>query len=149
MKKLSLAEQQVAWKNFTLMRQSLASALEARLQATSGVSSADFQILLALGECPTGKLRGKDMVAVIGWEKSRISHQVSRMESRGLVEKCDCDDDARAAWITLTEKGRELREQAIEAHQKALNELFFDALDAQELAAVNSLSTKLVERLKN
>ncbi|WP_371601214.1 MarR family winged helix-turn-helix transcriptional regulator [Streptomyces sp. NBC_00564] len=49
-------------------------------------------------------LRAKDLGAEVGWERSRLSHQISRMEKRGLVTREACADDARGSMVRLTER---------------------------------------------
>ena len=46
------------------------------------------------------------------WERSRLSHQVRRMEARGLVDRVGCKDDRRGAWVGITDAGRAASEEA-------------------------------------
>src|SRR6188768_946715 len=86
------------WRAFSLMRRQLDLTLERRLQADGGISSADFAILVALQDEPSRRLRAGRIADLIGWEKSRVSHQLKRMENRGLVTREECGDDARGVW---------------------------------------------------
>ena len=83
-------EEWAVWRTFYAMRRQLDRALEDQLQRDAGISGADYEILLALFTSRDRRLRSRDLVDRIGWEKSRISHQVTRMESRGLVERSEC-----------------------------------------------------------
>ena len=78
------------WRSFVMMRRQLDRALEHRLQEDAGISGPDFEILLSLFKAPDNQLRARDLVELLGWEKSRVSHQVTRMVARGLVEREVC-----------------------------------------------------------
>ena len=138
------AEEWQVWRTFYTMRRQLDRALENQLQADAGISSADYEILLVVFESPQKRLRSRDLAEVIGWEKSRISHQVSRMETRGLVERTECEDDLRGTWIGITADGRRTALGAMRKHRQAIREIFFDVLEAQELGALQSVSDKVL-----
>src|ERR1700730_17610740 len=71
----------------------------------SGLSSGDYQVLLALKEADGMRLRSSELAATIEWERSRLSHHLGRMEQRGLIRREDCATDNRGAEILLTENG--------------------------------------------
>ena len=72
------------------MSKRLLSQLGAELQRETGLSAADYEVLVNLSEATQGRLRPSELGAAIKWEKSRLSHQVSRMEQRGLVKRSAC-----------------------------------------------------------
>ncbi|MFV8264514.1 MarR family transcriptional regulator [Mycolicibacterium peregrinum] len=55
-----------------------------QLQADSCLSLADYDVLVALSNVGDDGMRVSDLAAQIGWERSRLSHQLRRMEQRGL-----------------------------------------------------------------
>src|SRR5690554_2039572 len=138
------SEEWQVWRSFYAMRRQLDRALENQLQADAGISSADYEILLALFESPHRRLRSRDLAELIGWEKSRISHQVTRMEARGLVERTECEDDLRGTWVGITADGRRAALGAMREHASTIRSIFFDALSADELAALDSASDKVL-----
>jgi DNA-binding MarR family transcriptional regulator len=138
------AEEWQVWRTFYTMRRQLDRALEIQLQADAGISSADYEILLAVFESPQKRLRSRDLAEVIGWEKSRISHQVSRMEARGLVERTECEDDLRGTWVEITPGGRRTALGAMRKHRQIIREIFFDVLEEQELGALQTVSDKVL-----
>ena len=89
------AEEWNVWRSFITMRNHLDRTLERQLQSSGDISAADYQVLIALFESPEKQQRARELSARIGWEKSRLSHQVTRMEKRGLLERTECDTDAR------------------------------------------------------
>jgi DNA-binding MarR family transcriptional regulator len=135
------------WRAFFLMRRQLDLTLERRLQADAGISSADFAILVSLYEEPTKRLRAGHIGDLIGWEKSRVSHQLSRMEQRGLVKREECGDDARGVWIVLTAEGSRSVLSAMRDHNEAVRQYFFDLLDDDELAVIQRISTRVLDTI--
>jgi DNA-binding MarR family transcriptional regulator len=132
------------WRAFTRMRSQLDRALADRLDANAGISSADYVVLLVLFEAPERRLRATRIAALIAWEKSRLSHQLTRMEQRGLVQRTDCDDDQRGKWVVLTNDGRRAVLKAMRDHNHAIREYFFDVLDDDEQAVLRRLSDRVL-----
>ncbi len=104
-------------------------------------------MLLTLFESPERRLRGRDLGELIAWEKSRVSHQVSRMEARGLVERQECREDARGTWIGITPEGRRTLLRAMRDHGATLRRYFFDVLRPEELELLQSLSKRVLDRI--
>src|SRR5438132_5876095 len=77
--------QQHVWQGYLHLNQDLLALLEQQLARESGLSGADYRVLHPLSEAPSGLLRARDLGREIGWDRSRLSHQLSRMEKRGLV----------------------------------------------------------------
>lgn len=125
------------WDAFYTMRRRLDRALELRLHTQSGVSAAEYEILVGLGRSADRRLRVRDIADHIGWEKSRVSHQVTRMERRGLVRRSECPTDGRGTWVELTADGRRAMLTATRGHTAAIHEYFVTSLgdDAQTLHA--------------
>ena len=144
----SLSGDQVElWRSFYAMRRKLDRALDLQLQRESGVSASEYEILLSLNEAPQRRLRIKDIAGAIGWEKSRVSHLVTRMERRGLLNRADCEVDGRGSWIGLTTVGRRTIIGATRGHTDAIRRYFFDVLSPQETAAVAELSPRIIDAI--
>ena len=128
------AEQAETW--FAYMRVVLRMDYEVNreLQADSGLSHQDFHVLNALADSPGQRLRLGDLAVRIGWERSRVSHQLLRMERRGLVDRLPSASDARATDAALTAEGRAALRRALPGHLDLVRTMFFDGLD-QELIA--------------
>jgi DNA-binding MarR family transcriptional regulator len=92
-------------------------------------------------------LRTRDLGRSIGWERSRLSHQVSRMEKRGLVVREECESDARGSMIRLTETGRAAIEAAAPDHVEAVRGYLFDKLSREEQDTLTSLLDRVLEGL--
>src|SRR6185369_9061732 len=93
-----------------------------QLQRDAGISQADFSVLIRLSESNGQRLRTGELAELLAWEKSRVSHQVTRMEARDLLERTECDTDGRGTWVGLTDEGRRVLESASGDHAGAIRE---------------------------
>lgn len=136
-----------AWRAFIETTEQLRSVLAARLQAECGLSPGDYAVLLALQEADAHRLRSSVLAATIGWERSRLSHHLGRMERRGLIERQECSTDSRGAEIVLTPPGLDAFRSATVPHLRAIRELFVDALTPDQLDAVQDIVAALRRQL--
>jgi DNA-binding MarR family transcriptional regulator len=126
------------------MRLQLDRALADRLDENAGISAADYVVLLVLFEAEDRRLRAARLADLIAWEKSRLSHHLTRMEQRGLVQRQDCDDDLRGKWVVLTNDGRRAVLKAMRDHNRAIREYFFDVVTDEEQAVLQRLSDRVL-----
>jgi DNA-binding MarR family transcriptional regulator len=138
------AREQSAWRAYLDMHARLTARLERELQDDAAVSLADFAVLAQLSEHPDARLRVLELARRLGWEKSRVSHQLTRMTQRGLVERSNCSEDRRGAWMVLTDRGRATIEAAAPRHVESVRRYLFDALTPDQVGALESLSTAVV-----
>src|SRR2546423_6612974 len=108
--------EQRLWQGYLHLNQDLFAVLEQQLARESGLSGADYRVLHPLSEAPGGLLRARDLGTEIGWDRSRLSHHLSRMEDRGLVAREECAEDARGLMVRLTKAGRRAIEKAAAKH---------------------------------
>ena len=141
------AEEWDVWRSFITMRNHLDRTLERQLQSSGDISAADYQVLIALFELPDKQIRARELSAQIGWEKSRLSHQVTRMEKRGLLERTECDTDARGTWIGLTPAGSRAILSAMRGHQTAIRQYFFDVLSTDEQETLKQASLRVIDAI--
>ena len=139
--------EQHAWRATAEMHRRLSAAVERRLVLDSGLSAADYQVLVPLSESPEGRLRARDLARGAGWEKSRLSHQMRRMEQRGLVEREECPTDARGAYVRLTPAGRAAIEAAAPSHVETVRRLLFDVLEPGEVDLLAAVADRVLARL--
>jgi DNA-binding MarR family transcriptional regulator len=131
------------WREFLETTEALRGVLAARLQSDSGLSTGDYTVLLALSEAPAQRMRSSEMAAHIGWERSRLSHHLGRMERRGLIRREECATDNRGAEVVLAPAGAEAFQGATVPHLRAVRELFVDALTPEQLAAAEEIAAAL------
>jgi DNA-binding MarR family transcriptional regulator len=139
--------EQRAWRGYLTMQAELQATLHRRLQADAGLSLADFDVLVALSDRAGEPVRAGELAGVLQWEKSRLSHHLARMERRGLVAREDCPDDARGAFVALTDAGRRAQEAAAPAHVAAVRELVFDGLAPEQVDVLIAVSDEVRARI--
>jgi DNA-binding MarR family transcriptional regulator len=140
------AELQI-WREFIETSEALRAELASRLQAESSLSPGDYAVLLALGEARGHRLRSSELAATIGWERSRLSHHLGRMERRGLIRREDCATDSRGAEVVLQSAGADALRRSSVPHLRAVRELFVDALTLEQLAAAAGIAKALRAQL--
>ncbi len=142
-------EEQRAWRGLLRMMSQLNARMNRQLQEDYGVSLADYDVLVVLSEALAGRLRVFEVADTLAWEQSRVSHQLARMQRRGLVTREECPTDARGAFAVLTEAGRAAIEQAAPAHVETVRQLVFDGLSPGQLAALTAITTRVLGRLED
>ncbi|MEU0093952.1 MarR family winged helix-turn-helix transcriptional regulator [Kribbella sp. NPDC006257] len=135
------------WQAYRDSYRELLSALETRLLRNSGLSGADYALLQPLSTADQGVLRTRDLGRSIGWERSRLSHQVSRMEKRGLVTREECESDARGSMVRLTDAGRGAVEAAAPDHVDAVRTYLLDKLSREEQDLLAGLLDRILADL--
>src|SRR3954468_3484108 len=140
--------QQRAWQGYRRVNQELFAVLEQHLARESGLSGADYRVLVSLSEAPGGLLRARDLGSEIGWDRSRLSHHLSRMEKRGLVRREECAEDARGLMVRLTNAGRRAIEGAAPGHAEAVRRYFFDQLSNDEIETMAAVFDRILDNLK-
>jgi DNA-binding MarR family transcriptional regulator len=141
------AGQQRAWRAWLDAHAHLSARLNRELQASSGLSLSDYDVLVHLTDVSEGRLRSFELAEGLQWEKSRLSRQVARMAERGLVAKEAAPEDGRGAYVTLTRAGRRAIEDAAPAHVELVLQLLFDGLTPAQVRTLESIATSVVRRL--
>ena len=146
-RKLPNRDELHTWREFVETTEVLRGALTARLQKDTGLSPGDYAVLLALSEATGTRLRSSDLASIIGWERSRLSHHLARMERRQLIRREECITDNRGAEVVLSQAGAEAFHAATVPHLTAIRELFVDALTPEQLAAAGEIAAALQTHL--
>jgi DNA-binding MarR family transcriptional regulator len=139
--------EQAAWRAFQEMQMGLSAQLARDVAAHSKLSYPDYVVLVVLTDHPEG-MRLFELGTLLGWEKSRTSHQVDRMKARGLVEKCACDKDRRGAVVYASARGREEIAAAAPSHVEAVRRLFIDRLSPAQLGELRRISETVLGAIK-
>jgi len=135
------------WRSYVRMHAQLLRHLNRQLQADSDLSLQDYEVLVHLSEAEAGRLRAFELGTALQWEKSRLSHHLSRMEKRGLVAREDCTTDARGAFVVITRAGRTAIELTAPAHVAEVRKVFLDALTPEQLDTLGIISDAVLARL--
>ena len=138
-----------AWRSLQRMQLRIEGALARQLAAESGLSYSDYLVLVGLTASPGGRMRLFELARELGWEKSRVSHHITRMADRGLVKKEPCDADRRGAYVVVTARGRREIEAAAPGHVATVRRLFVDRLTRPQLAAIAEAAEEVLAALES
>lgn len=136
-----------AWRAFHKIRIQLLPPLIKHLNEECGMSEAEYQVFIGLRTSENGQLKPSQLAEAIGWELGRLSHQVSRMESKGLLAKQQCPVDARSCWVGATKKGQALFEKALPIQSREVDRLFSSALTNEQKRSLIEISEAIEAHL--
>lgn len=136
-----------AWRGYLRMHDLLRARLARELARDSGLSDADYGVLVHLSEAPRQRLRMHELVSRLLWEKSRLSHHVTRMQQRGLVLREVCASDGRGSFVVLTPAGVQAIERAAPGHVVAVRRHLFDLLSPAEVEVLSEITERVVDHL--
>ncbi|HBJ72545.1 MAG TPA: MarR family transcriptional regulator [Actinobacteria bacterium] len=143
------ADQQQSWRAWIAASTLLPEILGRDLQCESGLTLPDYEILVRLSESPDRRIRMSDLAERTLASRSRLSHQVDRMEKAGLVSRESCADDRRGSFAVLTTKGWESLVAAAPAHVNSVRTHLVDVLTPEEFEALGSMCAKVNEHLQS
>jgi DNA-binding MarR family transcriptional regulator len=141
------AEEQRAWRIHLDVSRLLTYQLERDLQPF-GLTMNDYEILVNLSESEGHRMRMSDLAAATLQSKSRLSHQITRMENAGLVRREHCESDRRGLYAVLTEDGWETMRKVAPHHVESVRKHFIDLLTPEALDAVHSSLAPIAEHLR-
>lgn len=141
------ADEQRAWRTYVRMSSLLPAQLNRQLQRDSGLTLPEYEVLVQLSEAPDHLLRPYQICDALNWEQSRLSHQLTRMQRRGLVARQECKADGRGAFVVLTPAGASAIDSAAPGHVAAVRDLIFDRLTDDQRAAFEQACSAIIEAL--
>ena len=140
-------EEQEIWRGYLAMVSALDIAMNRQLQSDCGISRSDYDVLVTLDE--QGPQRMFALGAALGWEQSRLSHQVRRMRERGLVSRADTKADRRGATVSLTAAGRAALRKAAPGHAALVRGLVFDGMTHAQREGFRSVVDTVLARTRD
>ncbi|MEO3862552.1 MarR family transcriptional regulator [Acrocarpospora sp. B8E8] len=143
---LSPAEQS-AWRAHLAAHRLLTHRLDRELQE-HGLSFNDYEILVNLSESPDRRMRMSDLADATIQSRSRLSHQISRMEAAGLVTRENCEDDRRGTFAVLTGKGWDTIQRVAPDHVAGVRRHFIDLLTPAQVAELDEIYTPVIAKLQ-
>lgn len=117
------------------------------LQAQQALSMSDYEILVRLSESPDRSMRMSELAEFTLSSRSKLTHQIDRMVSEGLVERRACEVDRRGSWAVMTDAGWQRLVAAAPDHVESVRAHLMDALSPQEFAALGEISRKILDGL--
>jgi DNA-binding MarR family transcriptional regulator len=137
-----------AWLGYRRMRLLLDLQLARELATGHGLSEPDYDVLSNLSDSGEGGVRLGDLAAYMRWSKSRLSHHITRMQQRGLVDRLECADDGRGSTLVLTDQGRHALTAAAPDHVASVRHHFMDLLTPEEIDTLAGLTHRVVDHLQ-
>ncbi len=137
-----------AWRAYIVGSQMLSYRLHRELQDNHGLALADYEILVRLSEQPGARMRMSVLAGEMASSKSRLSHQVTRMEQAGLVIRTECPSDGRGVFAELTDKGAEVLNTAAPTHLDGVRTHLIDLITDEEQAVLASVFERVDEHLR-
>ena len=135
-------EEQRAWRRYVEMQHGLERHLAQHTQREFGLSESDFEILVNLSESSNGRMRAVELADATQWEKSRLSHHLSRMEKRGLIAREP--GESRYPKVALTDAGWKAIKACAPANAARVRQLFVDVLGSRRLAVLSEIADDVI-----
>lgn len=142
-------EEQVSWRAWLAANLLLPDCLGRDLQAQTGLTLADYEILVRLSESPDRRVRLSDLAAQTLSSRSRLSHQMDRMQRAGYVRREECEDDKRGFYAVLTDHGWQTLVSAAPSHVESVRLRLVDVLTPEEFAELGRINAKIVAALED
>ncbi|MFF5141665.1 MarR family winged helix-turn-helix transcriptional regulator [Streptomyces sp. NPDC013157] len=136
------------WDVWMRAQRLLTTELERGLQRACDISKAEFSVLVTLWQAGGREMRVGELSESLDWDKSRVSHQLTRMEKRGFVQRTRYGADGRRAGIGLTAEGRRAAQSAVLVHGANIRRHVLDSLTPEQASVIRSWSEQAVDRLE-
>jgi DNA-binding MarR family transcriptional regulator len=141
------ATEQDAWRAYIRLAKMLTRQLDRDLNPF-GLSTNDYEILAELSEAPGHRLRMSELAELTAQSRSRLSHQITRMEARGLIRRDACTDDKRGTFAVITSHGVAAMERVAPSHVESVRTHFMDHLSPAELQVLTAAYRPVLEHLR-
>ena len=142
------ATQQRQWRAFRDGTALLFDVLGRELDAGSGLSLGEYEVLVRLSEAPGRTLRMSELADDLAHSRSRLTHTVARMERDGIVRREPARDDARGVNCVLTERGWQVLVDAAPGHVESVRRHLVDVLDDEQLATLGTAMQVVIDRIR-
>ncbi|MFN8183367.1 MAG: MarR family transcriptional regulator [Candidatus Nanopelagicales bacterium] len=143
------ADEQRHWRSWIAANLLLRDRLGRDLQEQTGLSLPDYEIMVRLSESPDRRMRMSDLADVTLSSRSRLSHQIDRMQRAGYVDRQECAQDRRGYFAVLTDTGYDTLVAAAPVHVDSVRQRIVDVLTPEEFAEFGRLNQKLTDALED
>jgi DNA-binding MarR family transcriptional regulator len=141
------SDEQTAWRSYIRLAKMLMRQLDRDLHPF-GLTTNDYEILVELSESPHHRLRMTELADLTAQSRSRLSHQITRMEARGLVHRDACDGDKRGTFAVITPRGLAVIERVAPYHVESVRRHFIDQIPPEQLAVLTEAYDPVLETLR-
>jgi len=140
----SLSPQELrVWYAFQIMGEEVLARVGRDIAQATALSGPEFGVLSRLAALGNGEMRQQALATVMGWEKSRLSHQLTRMQERGLIKRQSLD--GQAVLIVLTKLGREKLVEALPIRAESVRRHLLSRLSQQQIDSLVRMSNILTD----
>jgi DNA-binding MarR family transcriptional regulator len=136
-----------SWRAYVIGSELLRQRLNSELQDKHNLALVDYEVLVRLSEQDGLRMRMTQLADDLAQSKSRLSHQISRLESAGLVRRTHCPNDARGVLAELTDKGMALLRAAAPTHVEGVRDHMIDLLTDEERAVLANVFERILRHL--
>lgn len=137
-------EEQQTWRALTSLLVRLPAALDAQLRRDAGITHFDYQVLSQLSEQPGRRLRLRELATLVDSSLQRLSQVVTRLETKGWVERVPDPADGRTTLAALTDAGFEKVVATAPGHAAEVLDLAIDPLDPEQLRRLREIAERIV-----
>ena len=141
------SRQQRDWRSFLSIAIVLPDQFSKDLQDQHDLTLSDYEILVRLSEAPDHCMRMSELAERVMSSRSRLTHQIDRMISAGLVERSLCEEDKRGFNAVLTESGYQKLVAAAPSHVESVRKHLVDVLSDEDFSTLGDISRKVFEAL--
>lgn len=141
-------QEQATWRSWLEVSRVLPTVLEEGLHSRDQLNLTDYQVLVQLSESAEGQMRMTELSHSTHLSKSRLSHQVKRMEEAGLVARADCPDDRRGSFAQITERGLATIRAAAPGHVDDVRRFFVDRLTPEQIEVLGEALAAVADGLR-
>jgi len=132
------------WHAFRLMHEDVLARVGRDITQATGLSGPEFGVLSRLAACK-GEIRQQVLASMMAWDKSRLSHQLTRMQERSLIERRRID--GKTVLIALTKLGREKLDAAYPIHADSVRRNLLSRLTQEQIDTIVRVSNLLGEEV--
>ena len=136
-----------AWELYFTTTARLTERIEAALKCQAGLSMPEYSVLLMTDRAGEKGIRPSRLAHQVVFSRSRLTHTMKRLESRGLIERRPCEGDGRGGLVSLTPAGKTLFDEAALVQRDIIRRLFLDDITPEEIDMLTGLFTRVSERL--
>ncbi|MGB3443331.1 MAG: MarR family winged helix-turn-helix transcriptional regulator [Actinophytocola sp.] len=136
-----------AWRAYVIGSELLRKQLNRELQDRHDMALADYEVLVRLSDQDGGRMRMAHLAGEVASSKSRLSHQIGRLETAGLVQRVECGDDARGVFAEITEAGRTRLSETAPTHVAGVRAHLIDLLAASDHETLAEIFERVLDHL--
>jgi len=131
------------WHAFRLMHEDVLGRVGRDITQATGLSGPEYGVLSRLAALGKGEMRQQALASMMAWDKSRLSHQLTRMQERALIERCRTD--GKTVLVALTKLGREKLDAARPIHAASVRRNLLSRLTQEQIDTIVRVSNLLGE----